>query len=126
MTDASEPRTAPSGGLWLLLALRFLLELALLAAIVVGVVRLVDGFAGWVIGVLAALLVALVWGIFLSPRRRVQSPVAVRVGAELVLFVVAAWLLAASGLLALGVVLVVAELVVVGLLGGPDRHAPQQ
>jgi hypothetical protein len=79
-----------------------------------------------VIGVLAALLVALVWGIFLSPRRRVQSPVAVRVGAELVLFVVAAWLLAASGLLALGVVLVVAELVVVGLLGGPDRHAPQQ
>jgi hypothetical protein len=114
---------SPSGGLWLLLALRFLLELALLAAVVVGVVRLVDGAAGWIIGILAALLVAAIWGIFLSPRRRVQSPVGVRVTAELVLFLVAAALLAASGLVPLAVALVVAEVVVLGLLRGPDRHA---
>ena len=51
--------------------------------------RLVGGVGGWVLGVVVALLVAAVWGVLLSPRRRVAAPVAVRVAVELVLFVAA-------------------------------------
>lgn len=113
----------PSALLWLLLTLRFLLELALLAAYVVALGRLVGGVGGWVLGVVVALLVAGVWGVLLSPRRPVSSPVALRVAIELVLFVVAGALLAASGLVLLGVLLVASELLVLGLLQGPDKHA---
>jgi hypothetical protein len=121
--STSRPEPAPAG-LWVLLAWRFLLELGLLAAVLTGTVRLVGGLAGWVVGALAALLVALVWGLFLSPRRRIDSPVGVRVVVELALFVLAALLLAASGLVLLAVLLLAAEAAVLILLRGPDRHAP--
>lgn len=107
----------------LLLGLRFLLELALLAGYVVGVGRLVGGALGWALGVVAALVVATIWGVLLSPRRPVRWPVLARVVIELVLFAVAGALLAASGLVTLGAVLLLAELAVIGLLHGPDRHA---
>lgn len=113
----------PSSMLWVLLTFRFLLELALLAAYVVAVGRLVGGVAGWVLGAVGAVVVAGIWGVLLAPRRRVQSPVALRVAVELVLFVLAGALLAASGLVLLGALLVAAELLVLGLLQGPDKHA---
>ncbi|MGD9955859.1 MAG: DUF2568 domain-containing protein, partial [Candidatus Nanopelagicales bacterium] len=110
MTVPNDPEPPSSGAmpsslLWLLLTFRFLLELALLAAYVVAVGRLAGGVLGWVAGAVVALLVAAVWGLLLSPRRRVQAPLAVRIVVELLLFVAAGVLLAASGLLVLGVLL---------------------
>jgi hypothetical protein len=106
---------------WLLLGLRFLLELALLAAVLVGAARTVGGALGWVVGCAAALAVAVLWGTVLSPRRRVDASFPSRVVAELALFGAAGALLAASGAVTAGVVLVLAEVVVLALLGGPDR-----
>lgn len=113
----------PSPGIAVLMGLRFLLELALLAAYLVGAARLVGGPLGWVLGVVLVAVVATVWGVLLSPRRPVRWPVLVRVVIELALFAGAGALLAASGLVTLGAVLLLAELTVVGLLRGPDRHA---
>lgn len=118
----------------LLLALRFALELALLAAAVVVAGRGIGGAIGWVVGVAAALLVATVWGLLLSPRRRVDVPLPARVGVEMLLFVAAGAGLAAVGLPGWGLVLVVVEVVVVAALWalglppgthvGPDPSAP--
>jgi hypothetical protein len=120
-TDANPPRMSP----WVvvLLGLRFLLELALWASFTVAAVRLVDGPAGWVIGLLATAAATVVWGLLLSPRRPIRLPLVARVAIEFALFTAAAALLAASGLSTAAVVLVVAELVVLGLLQGPDKHA---
>jgi hypothetical protein len=111
--------------LWvvLLLGLRFLLELALWSSFTVAAVRLVDGPAGWVIGLLATAAATVVWGLLLSPRRPIRLPLVARVAIELALFAAAAALLAASGTVTAAMVLVVAELVVLGLLQGPDKHA---
>jgi hypothetical protein len=113
----------PSAWVALLIGLRFLLELALLAAYAVGAVRLVGGALGWALAVVLVAVVATAWGVLLSPRRPVRWPVLVRVVIELALFALAGALLAASGLVTLGAALLLAELAVVGLLRGPDRHA---
>jgi len=125
MTQSEGPEAGamPSSMLWVLLTFRFLLELALLAAYVVALGRLVGGVLGWVLGAVVAVVVAGVWGLLLAPRRRVQAPLALRVVVELVLFVAAGALLAASGLVVLGIALVAAELLMLGLLQGPDKHA---
>lgn len=120
-TDTPPPRLSP--GVVVLLGLRFLLELALWASFAVAAVRLVDGPAGWVVGLLGTAAATAVWGLLLSPRRRIRLPLPARVGIELALFAVAAALLAASGLTTAAVALMVAELVVLGLLQGPDKHA---
>ena len=112
-----------SGAIYALIALRFLLELALMAAFVAAAVRLIDGALGWVVGLLLLLAVTGVWGILLSPKRRVRLPLGARVAIELALFLTAAVLLAASGLVGLGVALLVVELLDLGLLRGPDEHA---
>jgi hypothetical protein len=109
--------------LMLLLGLRFLLELALLAAYLVSAVRLVHGPLGWALGVALVVAVASVWGVLLSPRRPVRWPVLARILIELVLFAMASALLAKSGLVTLGAALLIAELAVVAMLRGPDRHA---
>lgn len=120
-TDSSPPRM--SSGVVVLLGLRFLLELALWASFTVAAVRLVDGPAGWVLGLVATAAATAVWGLLLSPRRRIRLPLPARVAIELALFAAAAALLAASGLTTAAVALVLAELVVLGLLQGPDKHA---
>jgi hypothetical protein len=115
MPDQVVRRT--SGPVYALIALRFLLELALMTAWVVAPVRLLGGVLGWLVGLLLLVAVTAVWGVLLSPRRRVRLPLGARVVIELVLFVAAAALLAASGLVGLGVGLLVLE------LQGPDKHA---
>lgn len=120
-TDAPPPRM--SAWVVVLLGLRFLLELALWGSFTVAAVRLVDGPVGWVVGLLATAAATVVWGLLLSPRRPVRLPLVARVAIELALFAAAAALLAASGLVTAAVALVVAELVVLGLLQGPDKHA---
>lgn len=112
-----------SGPIYALIALRFVLELALMTAFVVAAVRLIDGALGWVVGLLLLLAVTAVWGILLSPRRRLRLPLGARVAIELALFLTASLLLVASGLVVLGVALLVVELVDLGLLQGPDKHA---
>ncbi len=121
MPDQEVRRT--SGAIYALIALRFLLELALMAAVVVAPVRLLGGVVGWLVGLLLLLAVTAVWGILLSPKRRVRLPLAARVAIELALFLTASALLVASGLVGLGVALLVVELLDLGLLQGPDKHA---
>jgi hypothetical protein len=121
MPDDEMRRT--SAAIYALIALRFCLELALMAAFVVAPVRLLGGAIGWIVGLLLLFAATAVWGILLSPRRRVLLPVAARVVVELLLFGAAAVLLAASGLVGLGVGLLLVELVDLGLLQGPDKHA---
>ncbi len=121
MPDQQVRRT--NGPVYVLITVRFLLELALMAAVVVAPVRLLGGALGWLVGLLLLGAVTAVWGILLSPRRRVRLPLVARVTVELALFVTASGLLAASGLVGLGAALLVLELVDLGLLQGPDKHA---
>lgn len=82
----------------LALLVRFLLELALLAACVVAL--------GWLVGLGVAVLVAVVWGLFLAPRARLVLATPVRLAIEIGLFVLAGVALVATGQLAFGLVLV--------------------
>jgi hypothetical protein len=122
MTDGEAVRR-PSAGVLALITVRFLLELALWSSFTISSVRLIDGPLGLVTGLLLTAVVMTLWAVLLSPRRPVRMPVAVRVGIELTLFVVAASLLAAAGLAAAGASLLALELLDLGLLHGPDKHA---
>ena len=113
----------PGAAIYALITVRFLLELALWSSFTVSLVRLVDGPLGWVLGLLLTTVVTTLWAVLLSPRRPVRLPVAARVAIELGLFVAATVLLVASGLVVAGTVLLLVELVDLGLLQGPDKHA---
>jgi len=117
------PVRRPSAGVLVLITVRFLLELALWSSFTVSCVRLIDGPLGWVTGLLLSAVVIVLWGVLLSPRRIIRLPVAARVVIELALFVAAAALLAVAGLPVAGAVLLAVELVDLGLLQGPDKHA---
>lgn len=110
-------------GVLALITLRFLLEIALWSSFTVSAVRLIEGPLGWAVGLLLTVFVMVVWAVLLSPRRRVRLAVGIRVAIELTLFVMAAVLLAAAGLTLAGVILLVLELLDLGLLQGPDKHA---
>ncbi|MFN8184934.1 MAG: YrdB family protein [Candidatus Nanopelagicales bacterium] len=104
------------------LAIRFALELTLLGVYFAWGYSIVGG---GVVGVLAgigmAVLVAVVWGVFLSPKARVALHPAVRTALEILVFVGAAVGLAALGHPGWGVALVVADVAVLGslaVLGG--------
>ncbi|MFL6070384.1 MAG: DUF2568 domain-containing protein [Actinomycetes bacterium] len=97
-----------------LLTLRFLLELALLAAFAVGGWSLTDTM--WTQLLLAALLpliAAFVWGLLLSPKAKFVFPLPIRVAIELLLFVAASALLWSAGSAIAAAALLVTELVVV-------------
>jgi hypothetical protein len=122
MSDGSSggiPLTPWTG---VLLTVRFVLEILLLAAYAVIGTALADGWLGWVLAALLVLVVAVVWGTWLAPKRRVDSPPRVRLVLELALFVVAGVGLAVVGHVLWGVVLVVAEVVAVALLRTPGEH----
>lgn len=101
---------------WAFLALRFLVELVLFASPIVIGVRVLGGAPGVVAGVAASAVVAVLWGVLLSPRRRIDAPLGVRVLVEALLFLVVASGLAWCGLAPLAVALVVVEVVVVAWL----------
>ncbi len=106
-----------------LLGLRFALELALFTAIGILGSRLSTAPLlrwGLALGMVAAAVV--IWGVFLSPRRRIDLPLPGRVGLELALFGLGAFGLAWSGHTAWAWILIVAEvtvLVALWLLGLP-------
>ena len=79
------------------LALRFVLELGALAAFVVWGVDAVEGMAGWLLGFAVAAVAAVVWGLLLAPKRRVDLARPVRLVLELLVFAAAAAALAAAG-----------------------------
>ena len=100
-----------------LLAARFVLEIALLVGVGVAVWAVPLAALWRVLLVVAAVVaVAAVWGLLLSPRRRVAAPLAVRVVIELALFVAVAAGLAVAGHVAAAVVLVAGEVGVVSAL----------
>jgi Protein of unknown function (DUF2568) len=95
----SSPGPTMSGG-WssLLLTLRFATELATLAVLAWAAAG--AGIAlGWriVLAVLGPVLVAMVWGLALAPRAKHRLGEPWRLGAELVIFIVATAALALAG-----------------------------
>jgi hypothetical protein len=93
------------------LAVRFLCELGLLAALAFWGFGAGDGVGAWLLGIGAPVLAGTVWGAFVAPRARWPVPGPVRVAIELVLFGVAAAALAVAGQPPAAVVLGVAGLV---------------
>jgi hypothetical protein len=84
------------------LALRFLLELCLLAAVGAWAYRLGgSAFTSIILSVGAALAVATIWGAFLAPKAVRRLPPTARLVLELILFGAAAlglWQIGAAGL----------------------------
>ncbi|HEU0193391.1 MAG TPA: DUF2568 domain-containing protein [Gaiellales bacterium] len=92
------------------LAVRFLLELALLAgAAVAGWRAGGGGFAGALLAVLGVLVVAVLWGRAIAPRARRRWPDPKRLILELVIFILVGGALAATGSPAPGLALAVAS-----------------
>jgi hypothetical protein len=99
-----------------LLALRFVVELALFAAPVAIAWSALGGVLGLAAGVVGAALVATVWGLALSPRRRFDAPLAARLLLELTLMAAAVVGLALTGQLVWAAALAVGEVVDLGAL----------
>jgi hypothetical protein len=79
------------------LGVRFLLELGALAATAYWGYDAGSGLTRWVLMVGAPALVAVVWGLFLSPKARVELAKPVRLVLEFAVFGAAALALAAAG-----------------------------
>jgi hypothetical protein len=92
------------------LAARFLCELAMLAALAFWGYVVGDGVWAWLLGILAPVAAAVIWGTFVAPRAKVPAPAPVRVAIELALYAAAAAGLAAAGQPLAGVVLGIAGL----------------
>jgi hypothetical protein len=86
------------------LALRFLvLELGALAIAGYWGYTTGDGVVRWVLAIGAPLLVAVAWGLFVSPKAKVDAPRPVRFAIELTILGVAAAALASTGHSALAI-----------------------
>ena len=116
-----------------LLGLRFVLELALFATIGVLAARLsAVGWLSWALGLSMVFVTVVIWGVLLSPRRRIDLSLPVRVGIELALFTVAASGLVWSGhahwawALLVSEVIVLVALWMLGLPPGSDASTSQR
>jgi Protein of unknown function (DUF2568) len=85
------------------LTVRFLVELALLAALAFWGFVAGSGVMAFVLGIGAPAFAAIVWGLFIAPRARYPVALPVRVLIEVALFALAAVGLAASGRALLGI-----------------------
>lgn len=89
----------------ILLVLRFLLELALIAAVGAGAWDLAGGeAAGALAASIAAAAVVVIWGLAIAPKARRRLPDPARLMLEMVLFVTGGLALAATGQTLLGIV----------------------
>jgi len=93
------------------LLVRFLLELSALAAMAYWGFSVTSGLAQWVLGLGAPLTVAVVWGLFVSPKHKVELASPARFAIELTVFAAAALALAAADQPVLAVALAVIELI---------------
>jgi hypothetical protein len=112
-----------SGLRGLTLTVRFLCELAMLAALGYWGFTVADGIGAWVLGLGAPLAAAVVWGAWVAPKARWPVPIQTRVVIELVLFGAAAGALAVAGQPMLAVVLGVAALATSLLNASQERQA---
>jgi Protein of unknown function (DUF2568) len=87
----------------MILLVRFLLELALLAALAWWGATVGEGIWAWVLGIGAPTLAAFAWGMYVAPKARRPVPVGARVAIECVLYLAAAAGLTAIGHAGLGV-----------------------
>ena len=85
------------------LVVRFLLELSALAATAYWGFATASGVTQWVLGLGAPALVAVVWGLFVSPKARIAVPRLAALAIELLLLGLVAVGLAAAGPLWLGI-----------------------
>jgi uncharacterized protein DUF2568 len=95
----------------LVLVLRSVCEMAALAAVAYWGLQAADGVAGIALAAIAVALVAVVWGVFLAPRRRVEVGLPARLAIELAVWVAAAMALWSAGQPTLAVVLFVVAVV---------------
>jgi hypothetical protein len=109
----------------IVLGLRFVCEMAALAAVAYWGQQAADGVAGIVLAAIAVVAVAVVWGMFLAPRRRLETGLATRLVIELGVWIASAAALWSAGQPALAVVLF-AVAVVTGAInaGTAPRKAP--
>jgi hypothetical protein len=89
----------------IVLTLRFICEMAALAAVAYWGQQAADGAAGVALAAIAVAVVAVVWGTFLAPRRRLAVGLPARLVIELVVWTAAAAALWTAGHPALAVVL---------------------
>lgn len=89
----------------------FVCELAMFPLVIASVNYLVDGWRSWLIGIAAAIVVALIWARWMAPSSEHRLTDPGRYVAQAVLFVSIGALAAVSGLLWLGVVFTVTALV---------------
>jgi predicted cation transporter len=82
-----------------------------------------DGVWAWLLGILAPVVAAIIWGTFVAPRAKLPVPAPLRVGIELVLYAAAAAGLGAAGQPLAAVVLGVAGLVTSLLNEVQERQA---
>ena len=87
------------------LGVRFLLELSALAATAYWGFSTASGVMQWVLGLGGPALVAVVWGLFVSPKAKVELPHPAQFGIELLVFAAAALALVAADQSVLGIVL---------------------
>jgi hypothetical protein len=105
------------------LTVRFLCELAMLAALAYWWFHAGNGVGAWVLGIGAPLVAAIIWGALVAPKARWPVSIPVRVVIELVLFSTAAGALALAGQPVLAVVLGVAALATSLLNASQERRA---
>ena len=122
------PRAAPGledlrGLQGVTLTARFLCELAMLAALAFWGYVVGDGVWAWLLGILAPVVAAVIWGTFVAPRAKMPVPAPVRVAIELALYGAAAAGLAAAGQPLAAVVLGVAGLATSLLNQAQERQA---
>jgi hypothetical protein len=105
------------------LTVRFLCELAMLAALAFWGFDVGDGVGAWVLGIGAPSLAAVVWGALVAPKARWPVSIPVRAVIELVLFGAAAGALAVAGQPVAAVVLGVAGFATSLLNASQERRA---
>lgn len=89
----------------------FVCELAMFPLVIASVNYLVSGWRSWLIGIAAAILIALIWARWMAPSSSHRLADPGRYVAQAVLFVAIGALAAISGLLWLGVVFTVTAVV---------------
>jgi uncharacterized protein DUF2568 len=104
------------------LTVRFLCELAMLAALAYWGFTVGAGIGAWLLGVGAPLVAAVVWGAWVAPKAGWPVPIPARVVIELVLVGAAAGALAVAGQPLLALVLGVAALATSLLNASQERQ----
>jgi hypothetical protein len=95
----------------IVLGLRFVCEMAALAAVAYWGQQAAGGVAGIVLAAIAVAVVVVVWGVFLAPRRRLEAGLPARLAIELAVWVAASSALWSAGQPTLAVVLLVVAVV---------------